>query len=106
MLNVNQVVLIEGYLAVIKAVYSNYVEVSVNFHGKVINTVVELSKVKTVESKAKYSKDDQYKMFGRVFSLGFISIELMNLSFENVWGLTGDALRVMTTKKVDMLSVA
>lgn len=106
MLNVNQVVLVEGYLAVIKKVYANHVEVSIQFHGKVINTIVELSKVKTIESKAKYSKDDQFKMFGRVFSTGFINITLVNLDFENVWGLSGDALRVMTAKKVDMLSVA
>lgn len=105
MLNVNQVVLVEGYLATVKKVYDNHVEVNISFHGKVINTVVEISKVKTIEEKAKYSKDEQYKMFGKVFSTGFISIVLMHLNFENVWSLTGDAIRIMTTKKVDMISM-
>lgn len=106
MLNVNQVVLVEGYLAVVKKVYANHVEVNISFHGKVINTVVELSKVKTIEEKSKYSKDEQFKMFGRVFSTGFINIMFSHLDFENVWGLTGDAIRIRTTKKVDMVSVA
>lgn len=104
-LHINQIVLVDGHLAVVKKVYDNYVEVNISCDNKVISNMVEVSKVKTVEVKAKYSKEEQKKMFGRVFSTGFISIMFRHLDFENVWGLTGDAIRIMSAKKVDMVSL-
>lgn len=105
-LNQNQIVLVEGYVAIVKAVYKNHCEVSINFHGKIVNTVVEICKIKKTESKAKYSKDDQLKMFGRVFSTGFIQMLFVHLDFENVWGLIGDAVRISTPCKCDMIPLS
>lgn len=107
MLNVNQVVTVSGYLAVITATYENHVEVTVNFQGKVNkNVIVAKSEVSAITEKAKYTKEEQFNMFGRVFSLGFISISLINLDFENVWGLSGDCIRIKTAKKINMIAMA
>lgn len=106
MLNVNQVVTVSGYLAVITATYKDHVELTVNFQGKVIkNVIVAKSEVTLVAEKAKYTKDAQFNMFGRVFSLGFISISLTNLNFENVWDLSGECIRIMTAKKINMIAM-
>ena len=102
---VNQLVLVEGYLAVITHVYDRHVGVKIAFHGKVVKTVVEKSKCKPVQQKARYTKDEQHKMFGRVFSVGFIQLNLVNFDSVNAWGLVGQAVHMYTARKVDALTL-
>ena len=104
-LNLNQVVIVQGFIGFVKNAFDGYSEITFNFHGKIITHFFKNSEIKVVSEKAKYTKDEQFQMFGRVFSNGFISIRLDNFDHVNAWDHNGLAMILRSAKQVGIVNI-
>ena len=108
MFNINQVVLVDGYLALVKEVFTNHIKVNISFHGKVFkDIIVEINQVVIVKDKVKYNKDEQLKMFNRVFGTGFITIMSLDIPSDdvNVWNIHGNTIRINTSRAISLIQM-